>query len=82
MASSWLTSEARRIVVQARALWKESSEPLFLHWQRGRLQASREMHLDGFQRVTRMNLPMDKIDLGLTEWITWELRNVPCHPER
>jgi hypothetical protein len=82
MASTWLQLEVRRVMVEARLLFDERNTSIFLHWRRGQLQASREQHLEGFELMTRMNLPMDKTDPALSEWILWELRNVPCHPER
>ncbi len=86
MASQWLHGEARRAMMMARSMAKGSGGTtgvnVYLHFRRGELKPSLAPDLEGYDRVTRIALPMDKTDAELLEWLLWELKSVPCHPVR
>jgi len=80
MASRWLHGEIHREVDAARVLSAQGTPVVYLHYRRGELRVSPLAEIVGFERATRMRMPLDKTDEDLREWMAWELRSVPCHP--
>lgn len=81
MASGWLSGEARKAMGGAREIRRFTGDAqVYLHFRRGELKPSPFLEVSGFERVTRIPLPMDKDDADLLEWILHELKGVPCHP--
>ncbi len=81
MASQWLHGEARKVIAQGRDILQVTGGvQVFLHFRRGELRASPFVDLAGFERVTRLSLPMDKQDDDLFEWMLHELKCIPCYP--